>query len=160
MEASIKKAIELRRDDKHEESRLVLNQLLSDPINKSKAHLNIAWSYDSEGKEEEAVPHYKESLKGDLSKVDRFDALLGLASTLRCLGHFDEALPYFETVHEEYPESGAVKPFFAMCLYNCGHSKRAVEMLMSTLLSTTNSSEIKAYSSALAIYSKDIDKTW
>lgn len=160
MKDVIERAIALRRSQMHEESRALLSDLLLDPALKSQAHLNIAWSFDSEGKENEAIPHYKECLKGHLSKEDRFNALLGLASTLRCLGHFEEASPYFQTLSDEYPDSEAVKPFFAMCLYNCGQPKKAVEMLLSTLLSTTNSDEILAYSTALSLYSEDIERTW
>ncbi|HAE39916.1 MAG TPA: hypothetical protein DCG57_15005 [Candidatus Riflebacteria bacterium] len=160
METTIDKAIALRKQGKPEESRLILSQLLSDQSYAARANLHIAWSYDCEGKETEAVPYYKESLKGHLSIEDKFDALLGLASTLRCLGHFEEALMYFEQLAREFPESEAVKPFHAMCLHNCGHSKRAVEMLLKTLLSTTNSEAIKAYNNALSLYSEDIERTW
>jgi len=38
---------------------------------------------------------------------DKFDALLGLASTLRCLGHFEEGLVYdFATLaYDQRPET-------------------------------------------------------
>jgi len=67
METTIDKAIALRKQGKPEESRLILSQLLSDQSYAARANLHIAWSYDCEGKETEAIPYYKDSLKGNLS---------------------------------------------------------------------------------------------
>ncbi|MGF1841637.1 hypothetical protein L4C39_00310, partial [Vibrio clamense] len=86
MEIIIKQAIELRKEARYQESRALLSTLLNDENYVAKAHLQIAWSYDNEGKEQEAVGHYLSSLSGLLSSVERFDALFGLASTYRSLG--------------------------------------------------------------------------
>ncbi|MDK9759336.1 tetratricopeptide repeat protein [Vibrio sp. D173a] len=63
------------------------------------------WSYDNEGKEQQAIEHYLSSLSGSLSSVERFDALFGLASTYRSLGMYSKALTYFEQTLSEYPNS-------------------------------------------------------
>ncbi|WP_153446581.1 tetratricopeptide repeat protein [Vibrio algicola] len=160
METVIKKAIELRKQGHYQSSRFLLENLLTNDNYAAKAHLQIAWSYDNEGKEQEAIDHYLASLSGALSSTERFDALFGLASTYRSLGVYDEALSYFEQTLDEYPDSIEVKPFYAMCLYNTGQHKEATSLLLDLLISTTNSDAIKKYQVAIELYAKDLDKTW
>jgi tetratricopeptide (TPR) repeat protein len=160
MESIIKQAIELRKESKYQESRALLKTLLNDETFAAKAHLQIAWSYDNEGKEQEAIDHYLSSLSGSLSSAERFDALFGLASTYRSLGMYTEALIYFEQTLSEYPNSVEVQPFYAMCLYNLGRHKEATSLLLELLVSTTNSDAIKEYQRAISLYAKDLDRTW
>ena len=160
METTISQAIALRKEQKYQESRDLLATLLSDENLAAKAHLQIAWSYDNQGKEQQAIEHYVLSLQGKLSSVERFDALFGLASTYRSLGRYTEALSYFEQTMSEYPQSLEVQPFYAMCLYNLGRHKEATSLLLELLVSTTNSEAIKEYQRAISLYAKDLDKTW
>ena len=160
MESIIKQAIDLRKESKCQESRALLKTLLNDKTFAAKAHLQIAWSYDNEGKEQEAIEHYLSSLSGSLSSVERFDALFGLASTYRSLGMYSEALTYFEQTLSEYPNSVEVQPFYAMCLYNLGRHKEATSLLLELLVSTTNSDAIKEYQRAISLYAQDLDRTW
>ena len=160
METTISQAIALRKEQKYQESRDLLATLLSDENLAAKAHLQIAWSYDNQGKEQQAIEHYVLSLQGKLSSVERFDALFGLACTYRSLGQYTEALSYFEQTMSEYPQSLEVQPFYAMCLYNLGRHKEATSLLIELLVSTTNSDAIKEYQRAISLYAKDLDKTW
>ncbi|WP_330472033.1 tetratricopeptide repeat protein [Vibrio harveyi] len=160
METIIKQAIELRKEAKYQASRALLTTLVDDERFAAKAHLQIAWSYDSEGKEREAIGHYLSALSGTLSSVERFDALFGLASTYRSLGEYSEALSYFEQTLDEYPNAIEVQPFYAMCLYNVGRHKEATSLLLELLVSTTNSDAIREYQRAISLYARDLDKTW
>ncbi|WFW58465.1 hypothetical protein NFJ76_11625 [Citrobacter freundii] len=85
------KSIELRKNGCMEESRKILFSLVQQNILKGSALLNIAWSYDNEGLEEEALGYYLLSLKEQLSQQEHFDALFGSACTYRCLGNLVEA---------------------------------------------------------------------
>ncbi|AQM66605.1 Tetratrico peptide repeat protein [Vibrio campbellii] len=160
MDSIINQAIELRKTEKHHESRALLKTLLNEKAYTAKAHLQIAWSYDNEGKEHDAVTHYQLSLKGTLSSVERFDALFGLASTYRSIGEYAEAIKYFEQALSEYPDAIEVQPFYAMCLYNLGRHKEATSLLLELLLSTTDSDAINKYQRAISLYAQDLDKTW
>ena len=160
MDTIIKQAIELRKEAKYQESRDLLATLLDKGKYAAKAHLQIAWSYDNQGKEQEAIEHYLLSLSGELTSTERFDALFGLASTYRSIGLYTEALSYFEQTMAEYPDSLEVQPFYAMCLYNLGRHKEATSLLLELLVSTTNSDAIKEYQRAISLYAQDLDKTW
>lgn len=160
MEHIVSLAIELRQSEKYRESRALLGTLLSDESYAAKAHLQIAWAYDNEGKEQDAITHYLASLSGPLSSRERLDALFGLASTYRSLGEYDQALTYFEQTLTEYPDAIEVQPFYAICLYNVGRPKEAIALLLELLVTTTNSDAIAAYQRAILLYSEDLDRTW
>ncbi|MEZ8780778.1 tetratricopeptide repeat protein [Vibrio splendidus] len=160
METIIHEAINLREAGNYHASRLLLRTLLDDSQHAAKANLYMAWSYDNEGKEKQALIHYHLALEGDLSTTERFDALFGLASTYRSLGKYTEALEYFERTMAEYPDSLEVQPFYAMCLYNLERHKEATALLIKLLLSTTESKKIKSYQRAILLYAKDLDRTW
>ncbi|BDR18831.1 hypothetical protein VspSTUT16_21770 [Vibrio sp. STUT-A16] len=51
-------------------------------------------------------------------------------------------------------------PFYAMCLYNLGEDKNAVERLLNLLIDTTSSEEILTYKRAIRLYAQDLDRTW
>lgn len=162
MESVLKEAIALRQSGQYEESRRLLSTLLPEFRSiedwSAKAHLQIAWSYDNEGKEQEAIAHYESALSGLLSKEERFDTLFGLASTYRSLGCYEEALQYFEITLCEYPDAIEAKPFYAMCLYNLDRHKEAIALLLELLVSTTNDESIKTYQQAIMLYARDLDK--
>ncbi|MCG9782262.1 tetratricopeptide repeat protein [Vibrio brasiliensis] len=160
MQAVIQQAIELRKQGNYQASRDLLNTLLADQQFAAKAHLHIAWSFDNEGKEQQAIDHYLSSLSGPISPTERFDALFGLASTYRSLGEYQQALSYFEQTINEYPDSLEVQPFYAMCLYNISRHKEATSLLLELLVNTTNSEEIKQYQRAISLYAEDLDRTW
>ncbi|MBZ6065031.1 tetratricopeptide repeat protein [Aeromonas schubertii] len=160
MTHTIDEAITLRKEGRYEESRALLTPLLDKPELAARAHLHIAWSFDNQGSEQEAVPHYQGALAGTLAPDERLDALLGLASTLRTLGHYTEALGYFEQTRREFPEAQEIAPFYAMCLYNLGQHKEAVALLLRLLVSTTNDETIRAYRRAIELYADDLDRTW
>ena len=160
MEETIKRAISLRKQSRFAESRSLLASLLGSKEHEAQAHLHIAWTYDNEGKESLAVDHYVAAISGDLAVNERFEALLGLASTYRSLGLYHDALRYFDIALAEYPNALEIKPFYAMCLYNLGRHKEAVALLLELLVTTTNSEEIRQYQRAITLYAKDLDKTW
>lgn len=156
----IEEAKALRDNEQFQASRECLEPLLNDAYFSTLAHLHIAWSYDMQGLEKEAVLHYKQALAGELEVQERLEALHGLASTLRCLGRYQEALTYFERASRDFPQAEEFKPFHAMCLYNLGRNKEAVSLLLNLLLETTNSESIKSYTRAIAHYARDLDAIW
>ncbi|WP_225744999.1 tetratricopeptide repeat protein [Marinilactibacillus sp. Marseille-P9653] len=75
-----------------------------------------AWSYDLLREEEKAVPFYKKAIDLGLDGEDLEGALLGLASTYRTLGRYEESERTFLKGLELFPTNNAVKVFFAMTL--------------------------------------------
>ncbi len=160
MDTRIEQAIVLRRSGQYQEARQLLTPLLSDEQYAAKAHLQIAWSYDNQAQEQQAIEHYLCALRGQLNTTERFDALFGLACTYRSLGHYPQALDYFEQVRAEYPDALEVQPFYAMCLYNVGRHKQATALLLELLATTSSDTQIQAYQRAILLYAEDLDRTW
>lgn len=101
----------------------------------------------------QAVHHYQ---AGELEATERFDALFGLASSL---GQYQEAAVWFEKTLALFPDCRGVLPFYAMCLYNLGQLKQAIEILLNLLVETTNDEDIPTYQRAIKLYAQDLDRT-
>ena len=160
MRTRIDEAILRRKNGDYKESRRLLRTVLASSSYAASAHLNIAWSYDNEGKEQQAIEHYRLALKGPLSPNERFEALFGLASTYRSLGCYEDALDYFQQTITEFPNNLEAQPFYAMCLYNLGRHKEATALLLNLLVSTTDNQSIREYQRAILLYAEDLDKKW
>jgi len=88
------------------------------------------------------------------------DAYLGLGSTYRTLGQYEQAKRIFEQAIQEFPEAEHVKVFYAMTLYNLGEHAKSMEILLHTLILTTNHQGIQDYKKAIHYYSDKLDQTW
>ncbi|MGY5957952.1 tetratricopeptide repeat protein [Kosakonia sp. BK9b] len=127
-------AIALRQQGEHQQSRQQLQALTQVPELRARALLNMAWSYDNEGKEQEAEQHYLAALEAGLENDDdRFEAQFGLACTLRCLGKYQQAKALFEAIMIDWPQATEVRPFYALCLYNLGEYECAVSLLLTAV---------------------------
>jgi len=149
-------AIARRRQGDFEGCRALLYPLLTG-ADAALAHLHIAWSFDNQGQELNAAEHYRQALTGDLSPQDRFEAQFGLASTLRCLGQYQAALPLFEALVQDFPEALEVQPFYAICLYNLGRHKEALALMLKLTVATSRHDGINAYGRAISLYAEDLD---
>jgi tetratricopeptide (TPR) repeat protein len=126
------------------------------------AHVLIyaAWVHDSLGLEKEAVPYYEKALELGLEGDDLRDALLGLGSTYRCLGMYEQAVRTLRTGVSQFPDYRAMKVFLGMALYNVGQHRESTELLLSQLIETTNDPTINRYRKALSFYATRLDETW
>ena len=153
-------AVALREAGEVTEAKNLLVDLQREHPDDAEVNLQCAWAHDRLGLEGEAIPYYEAAIRLGLDQVDLKDALLGLGSTYRTLGRYEEALSTLDRGVEEFPDDGGMKVFRAMALYNNRRGKEACELLL-TLLSTTTADEtIAAYHRAIDIYAADLDRTW
>jgi Flp pilus assembly protein TadD len=122
--------------------------------------VQTAWVHDSLGLEDEAVPHYREAILGDLSDDELHGALLGLGSTLRALGRDAEAAEVFRQGLQRFPGDRPLRVFHAMLQYNTGNAREAVADLLTLLLESTSDGETLRYRRALTAYAGDLDRSW
>jgi tetratricopeptide (TPR) repeat protein len=159
-ERALAAAVALREDGEDEAARDALLELHSRHPQHPQVNLQCAWIHDKLGLEAEAVPYYEKALGGGLEGEDLHDALLGLGSTYRALGRYDEAMHTLDRAVSELPASRDLEVFRAMALYNTGRAKEACETLLRLLVETTSDEEIKRYRGALDEYAADLDRTW
>lgn len=159
-EDALAAAVALRERGDDEEARAALVDLHRLHPDDPRVNLQCAWIHDKLGLESEAVPFYEKALDGGLDGEDLHDALLGLGSTYRALGAYDEALGVLDRAVTEMPDARDLSVFRAMTLYNTGRAKEACQTLLQVLVETSGDEGIVRYRSALSEYAADLDRTW
>jgi tetratricopeptide (TPR) repeat protein len=154
------KAIMLRSEGELSESNEILKSLAKDNPKSAEINYQCAWSFDVLGKEAEAVPYYEKALRLGLNEEDTLGAIIGLGSTYRTLGSYQLSQAVFENGLSRFPENNALKTFYAMTLYNVGEHVKAMEILLTCLIKTSNDPDIKSYERAIAFYADKLDMTW
>lgn len=156
----LKRAIQLRESGNYEEARCLLLGLLDQyPLN-SAIWYQCAWIHDVMGLESEAVPYYKQALELGLAGEEKQGAILGLGSTYRTLGLYDEAQAIFENAMQEFPERGEFQVFYAMVLYNQQAYSEAMGILLKQLAETSTDQGIQDYKKAILFYADQLDRIW
>jgi tetratricopeptide (TPR) repeat protein len=159
-EHRIAEAVSMREAGRVEEARGLLLTLHEESPDDPEINLQCAWAHDKLGLEQEAVPFYEAALQHGLDGENLKNALLGLGSTYRTLGRYDEALATLTQGVETFPDSRSMQVFRAMALYNKGRAKEACQVLIQVISETTDDIEIRSYKSAIDTYAADLDRTW
>lgn len=160
VEERLETVIRLREQHRDHEARELLTELHSVAPDDPRVNLQCAWIHDKLGLENDAVPYYERAIELGLTGDDLKSALVGLGSTYRALGRYDEALASLSRAADEFPDDRGARVFLALSQYNAGAAKEAVEGLLSTLIETTSDPDIKRYRNALTVYAADVDRTW
>lgn len=157
----LKTAIKMRHEKEFKASNRILKKLDAKyPLN-ANIQYQYAWSFDILGQEREAVPNYYAAIDNNgLESVDLENAYLGLGSTLRSIGSYDESLDILSKGTELFPTNNALKVFKGMTLYNLKRFKESSTILLQCLIETSEDTDIKSYAKALGLYSQDLDQTF
>lgn len=156
----LNRAIQLRESGSHEEARSLLLGLLDQhPLNAG-IWYQCAWIHDVMGLEREAVPFYKQALELGLTGEEQQGAILGLGSTYRTLGLYDEAQAVFEEAIQAFPERREFQVFHAMVLYNQQAYREAMGILLKQLAETSTDQGIQDYKKAILFYADQLDRVW
>ncbi|MBN8192672.1 tetratricopeptide repeat protein [Bacillus sp. NTK074B] len=160
MKTLIEEAILLRETGKHEASIVKWKELIKQEPGSGYLHYQCAWSHDAMSSEEEAVPYYEEALRLGLDDGHLQGAYLGLGSTYRTLGNYEESKRILGEGVERFPDNQALKVFYSMVLYNLNEHSRAMELLLTCIGETSEDSGIAPYKKAILFYSERLDKVW
>ena len=90
-------------------------------------------------------------------KKRRQGALLGLGSTYRTLGMYEESRGILEEGIKQFPEQREFQIFYAMLQYNLNQHDKAMEILLKQLAETSNDTGIQSYKKAILFYSDKLD---
>lgn len=116
-------------------------------------------AYDNSGMGREAITYYERALKPGLSGPDLERCLLGLGSTYRYLGYYQQAVETLSRGMKEFPENRAIQVIFAMALYNNKNYKDSIELLLINLLETTMDTKLNYFKRGILAYAQDLDET-
>ncbi|MYS07196.1 tetratricopeptide repeat protein [Streptomyces sp. SID6041] len=160
-DARLAEAVAMRGRGDREEARERLVALATRYPEDAEIAYQTAWAHDVLGLETEAVPHYERALAAGgtagLGADDRRGALLGLGSTYRCLGRYEDAVALLTGAVEEFPEDGSLRTFLAMALYNTGRHHESTSMLLRLLAATSQDPSVQQYRGAIDHYAGDLD---
>lgn len=156
----LEKAIELRREGNLKES----NEILVDLVNKypddPMINFHCAWSYDALGLERNAVEYYKKAISLGLPDEELRYAYIGLGSTYRTLGQYNESREVLEEGLSKFQQDKAMAVFYAMTLYNSNEYSKAMEILLKIVAETSFDEGIRKYKRAIEFYSDKLDEVW
>lgn len=157
MNERLRDALQFREQGQLETSNALLLELAQAYPEDAFIHYQCAWSFDVLGEEAAAVPYYEKSLSLGLRDEHLENAFIGLGSTYRTLGAYEQSKATFLRGIEAFPENKAMQTFYALTLYNLDEHKEAVETLLTCLLQTTSDEDILSYKRALTFYAAHLD---
>jgi tetratricopeptide (TPR) repeat protein len=160
MRTRLAEANEHRQHKRYEQARHILDELYRAHPDDAEVNYHYAWLLDNMGKERAAIPFYERAIASGLSGGDLQNALLGLGSSYRCVGHYAKSVDLLRRAIDEYPDAREFPVFLAMALYNTGDHRGAMELLMRELAETTADDGIKRYAQAILFYADKLDQVW
>ncbi|NLS55799.1 tetratricopeptide repeat protein [Hafnia alvei] len=120
-------------------------------------HYYAAWACDGLGQENRAIPYYEKAIALGLPEADLKEAYLGLGSTYRVTGHYQQSLDLLTRATAEFPDDKALQVFYALAKYSVGDAKSALRDTLLLLTSTTQDDSILAFRKAIDFYAQDLD---
>ncbi|MEA4812264.1 MAG: tetratricopeptide repeat protein [Anaerolineaceae bacterium] len=159
MSQNIKKAIQLRKDKKYNESSELLKQLVDQNPESAELNYQFACSLDILGQEKNAIEYYKKAIALGLDGDDLLRAFVGLGSSYRTIGEYEKSKEILSAGLNAFPRHHGLLTFYAIALYNLREYKESTEILLSLLAETTSDQSIKDYDEAIRFYAKNLDET-
>jgi tetratricopeptide (TPR) repeat protein len=162
MREGTEEAARLMADGQLEGAERMLLGLLAEDPGDARANYLMASLCDRSDQERRAVPFYRRALDGseDLSEEDAAGAYLGLGSTLRTLGEYEDSRWTLREGLERFPTDRALSTFLALTLYNLGEHREATSILLKNLAETTDDPGVRLYRRALSFYADRLDETF
>jgi tetratricopeptide (TPR) repeat protein len=149
----LQKVKALRRDGKADQAFDAVKEAIAQFPTSPDLYYMAGCICDAHRTETEAVPFYVRSLELGLCGLDRRDALLGLASTYRSLGKYEESKRAFEMGIREFPQYRPYYVFMALTQFNLKKPEEALKLLLDQLVETSSDHAILSYERALRFYS-------
>ncbi|WP_420897799.1 tetratricopeptide repeat protein [Brevibacillus marinus] len=116
---------------------------------------------DMLGLEKEAVPYYKKAVAlGTLEREDLRGTYLGLGSTYRCIGQYEEAIASLTEGISLFPADHSLKVFLALAKYNVKDFTGSIQLLLDSLLETSSCQHVQLYNRAIRYYRDHLDEIW
>lgn len=105
----------------------------------------IAWTCDTLGRHEQAVPPYEKAIALGLAPNELSNAYIGLGSALRQLGQLDRSDEILRTGKLQFPDNREFDAFLALTLHAQGKHGEALALALETLIETTEDPGLTAY---------------
>ncbi len=117
--------------------------------NVAEIHYQLAWTLDTAGKPDDALPHYEKAVALGLAPNEHANALIGLATTLRSLGQPARAAEVLRSGQLLFPDNREFDIFLALALHDLGEHAEALRLALTALADTTDDPGLTAYQRAI-----------
>jgi tetratricopeptide (TPR) repeat protein len=152
---SIELVRKLRRSGNHEKALEVILPLVTSQPSDATLQFEAACLHDYLGLEADAIPYYVASIAGTLDRDSLRSAYLGLGSTYRAMGRYEDAERTLREGLSIVPGANELKIFLAMVLHNLGRSSESVELLLRVIAKTSRDKKVSSYRKAVQSYSQE-----
>jgi tetratricopeptide (TPR) repeat protein len=142
-----------------EEARTLLFALAAAYPDEAEITFQIAVVHDNLGLGRESIPFYLKALDQGLTGPDLERAFMGLGSTYRALGEYQQAKEILRRGMSEFPHNRAIQVFLAMTLYNLQDYKQAMELVLTQLMETTSDEKLQYFKRGISYYALHLDET-
>ncbi len=153
LQEKLASAIRLRESEKHQEAHQLRLGWHTEFSNDPQVNYRSTWIHHLLGFEREAI---QTGLYGD----DLKSALLGIGSTYRCIGEYQRSIATFQQALRSFPNAHKFNVFLAMAYYNIGEHAKAMELLLTRLVNTSNDEGVLRYQRPIRFYSDKLNQTW
>ena len=146
---------QLERDSKDDEAIEYFRNMLEQFPNDPRAYFEYAGSFDSAGKEAEAIPLYRKAIEMGLSGEYLPQVYVQLGSSLRNIQAHDEAVSTLEAGCKQFPENAALRVFLAYALESAGRSRDALTVLHELAIQHIQTPDMERYKRAIRYYTDE-----
>lgn len=160
MDERLAAAVRLREEGELEAARDALLELSAERPDDADVQYQTAWAHDAAGLETDAVPFYERALELGLEGHALHGALLGLGSTYRTIGRYEDAERTLREGRDRFGAHGCFDAFLAMALHNLGRHAEAMELLLDALAETSSDESVQRYRRAILYYSSRLDEVF
>ena len=152
MQEELPKLAELNANGDHEAAYVLAIELAACYPDNRQAVIAAAYACDRLGKEEEALKYYETAWLSGIPDYERFEFMIGFASTLRNIGREQDAVGMLKTASSEFPKSTAIMAFLALALFSAGDPKQAFATMLKAALSAAREDGFEGFERALREY--------
>ena len=163
--ARLAEAIQLRELGRARQDQTILEQARTLLLDLAAAYpsdaeiiFQTAVVHDNLGLERESIPFYTKALDLGLSGPDLERAYLGLGSTYRGLGEYQQAEETLRRGVNEFPHNRALQVFLALALYITKHYEESIELLVTNLIETTSDEKLQYFKRPILYYASHLNE--
>jgi tetratricopeptide (TPR) repeat protein len=156
MALSLEEIRRLRAEGRHEEARKEVVKLIEIVPADAEVLFEAASVHDYLDLEEQAAGYYVAAIEAGLSGDNLRAAYLGLGSTYRLLGRYEESLAALEEGLRQFPGAREFCVFSALTYYKMGRFEEAVSILLQVVADTSDDAGIREYERAIRHYAEEL----
>ena len=160
----VTRALEIARAQRaagaHDAARDALVELAARYPDHAVVWYETACVHDFLGLEAQSVPYYLRALALELPDELARSAWLGLGSTYRTLGRYEDSEQALRDGLARFPDAPEMRTFLAMTLYNLGRHHEAMQLALGVIADSMADAELRRYERAIRFYAGDLDRRW